>query len=120
MKNSALGSVSILLGLVLAACSSDDDANGLLNTPVVEVGVSGNTFTPGEVRIKVGDIVHWTWSGGHNVVSGANCTSDGKFTSGDVTASGDFEQKFDTVGTFPYFCAPHCSMGMTGVVIVEP
>lgn len=121
MKNSALASVSIVLGLVLASCSSDDDANGLLSTPITEVTISGNSFSPAQVRIKVGDIVRWSWSGAsHNVVSGSNCTSDGKFGSGDVATSGDLEQQFETVGTFPYFCTPHCSMGMTGEVIVEP
>src|SRR3954468_385613 len=81
----------------------------------VEVKVNGHDFDPPEVTIKAGDTVRWVWvAGRHNVVSGASCTADGKFTSGsteDVPTT--FEHKFTEAGAFPYFCDPHCSIGMT-------
>lgn len=53
-------------------------------------------------------------------MSGASCAPDQKFSSGRVQGPGTtFEQKFDAPGTYPYFCDPHCGMGMTGKVVVE-
>ncbi len=88
---------------------------------VVEVQVLGHEFSPSEVHIKANQKVRWVWvAGRHNVVSGAGCTSDGKFTSGALTsAPSTFEQKFEKSGSFPYYCDPHCTMGMTGTVVVE-
>jgi plastocyanin len=88
---------------------------------VVEVKVNGGAFDPPEVKIKANQTVRWVWaSGRHNVVSGASCTPDGKFNSGNtVSAPATFERKFTETGAFPYFCDPHCSMGMTGTVTVE-
>jgi plastocyanin len=86
------------------------------------VAVNGHTFDPPEVHIKAGEAVKWTWvSGRHNVVSGASCTPDGKFTSGTSTDGppATYEHTFDTPGTYPYFCDPHCGIGMTGKVVVE-
>jgi plastocyanin len=72
------------------------------------------------VTIKAGQSVKWVWvSGTHDVVSGSSCSPDGKFKSGSPTSGTTFTQKFDTAGTFDYFCTPHCSAGMTGQVIVQ-
>jgi plastocyanin len=85
------------------------------------ITISGASFGPEELRVKVGTTVKWTWaSGSHNVVSGSKCAPDGKFTSGAPQGKGStFEHTFDSAGTFPYYCDPHCGMGMTGTVIVE-
>lgn len=115
MKKIALG-LALLCG---AACSSEDPATAADNE-VVNVKISSNQFSPAQVKIKVGQTVRWTWAGGsHNVVSGTNCTEDGKFKSGAAQAGGTFDKKFETAGTFPYYCEPHCTMGMTGQVTVE-
>lgn len=121
MKVIALG-FTVFLGVgSLSACSSNDDAD-LLATQVTTVEMSANNqFSPQQVRVKKDDIVRWEWTGGpHNVVSGSACSPDGVFASGPAATKGSFERKFDTVGTFPYYCEPHCSMGMTGEVVVEP
>ena len=114
-------SFSALLCLVTVnACSSEDTTPAATDTAVTTVQISSNQFSPAQVKIKVGETVRWTWGGGvHNVVSGTSCTDDGKFKSGAPVGGGTFDQKFETAGTFPYFCTPHCSMGMTGEVIVE-
>jgi plastocyanin len=118
----------IVLGLVIAfgavivpACSSEDPL-AVADNNVVNVKVTNNVFEPAEVKVKVGQTVRWTWAGGtHNVVSGPDCaTEDGKFKSGAPQGGGTFDKKFETAGTFPYYCQPHCSMGMTGQVVVEP
>jgi plastocyanin len=85
------------------------------------VTVNGHTFDPPEVRIKAGGTVTWTWaSGSHNVISGSGCTPDGKFSNVKLQGRGaTYEETFETPGTYPYFCDPHCSIGMKGTIVVE-
>ena len=105
-----------------SAAAPDDDDDDATGASGASVTVNGHTFDPPEVRIKAGESVKWTWvAGSHNVVSGATCTPDGKFTSGSNTVGpgSTFSQTFDKPGTYPYYCDPHCGVGMTGKVIVE-
>jgi len=115
------------LALFSAACSSSSSAppsagsSGAAATAAT-VTVSNFKFDPPEITIASGGSVTWNFTGGtHNVVSGANCTSDAKFTSGGPKAAPyTFVQKFDTAGTVDYFCEPHCvSANMVGRVIVQ-
>jgi len=120
MKKTLAFTLAALTVLTVPACSSDDETTPPDGTDVVNVQVTSNAFTPSSVKIKVGQTVRWTWGGGiHDVVSGTSCTDDGKFKSGAPVGGGTFEHKFETAGSFPYFCTPHCTMGMTGEVIVE-
>jgi plastocyanin len=99
-------------------------------TFTVFVGQVGTTFSPSQLNIQAGDTVHWVWStAGHNVTSGSNCTNDNLFCSPLNTncganptssAGAAYDRTFLSVGTFPYFCRPHCLFGMTGTVIVGP
>ena len=100
-----------------AACSSDTVVD---ETAAIEVDVnSSNVFSPKELTVKVGQTVRWVWKGGsHNVVSGSSCTADGNFTSGAPKAGGTYEKQFEVVGTFPYYCEPHCAVGMVGTITV--
>ncbi len=43
---------------------------------------------------------------------------DGSGGSSEGTPS-SFEHKFETAGSFPHFCDPHCSIGMKAKVIVD-
>jgi plastocyanin len=69
--------------------------------------------------------VRWTWaSAGHSVtsgtVSGITATPDGKFDSGVLISGATFTHKFDTAGTFEYYCSVHFAAGMTGKIMVTP
>jgi plastocyanin len=97
----------------------------------VTVGPGGAfSFNPQSVTIRVGETVRWRWdSNGHNVVSGSGGSADGRFCSPNDQGCGSaplsnagatYEHTFTEGGTFPYFCEPHASFGMTGSVIVEP
>jgi plastocyanin len=97
----------------------------------VTVGPGGALrFDPSSITIHVGETVRWSWSsGGHNVVSGSGGTADGRFCSPDDRGCGSaplsgagatYEHTFMEAGTFPYFCSPHVTFGMTGRVVVEP
>jgi plastocyanin len=88
------------------------------------------SFQPSSVTIHVGGTVRWRFASlGHNVVSGSGGNADGRFCSPNDRACGGaplsnsgatYEHTFTEPGTFPYFCSPHFTLGMTGRVIVEP
>ncbi|MCX6929803.1 MAG: plastocyanin/azurin family copper-binding protein, partial [Verrucomicrobia bacterium] len=87
---------------------------------LVEVAVSGLTFAPNIVRVNAGDVVRWTNGSTfhHTTTSGTSCTTNGLWDA-DLPAGSSFAAQFNTGGTFPYFCKPHCTRGMVGAVIVD-
>jgi plastocyanin len=91
-----------------------------LRAETIEVKIRNNAFSPATVRIKVGDSVRWVWEGSsHSTTSGSGCQPDGLWDSGVQNTGFTKTVAFPKAGTFPYFCGPHCSLGMTGNVIVE-
>lgn len=124
MKKILLGLGLALAGFVLVPACSSEDTTPADDTQVVNVqvgGANGNTFTPKDITVKVGQTVRWTWAGGaHNVVSGATCgQGDGIFRSGAAQAGGTFEWKADKAQVVKYYCEPHCTAGMTGTITVQ-
>ncbi len=122
-------------GSSFACAAGATCANGACSggpqTVVVHVGPGGaHTFSMPSVTIHVGDTVKWTWdSGNHTVTSGSSCTADGKFcspsntncsTSNPSAMNATYSHTFTAAGSFPYFCIPHCTSGMTGSVVVQP
>jgi len=115
------------------ASTGQADAGGgpaAAGTADVTVGMNGGlTFSPQNVVIHPGDTVRWTWAAsGHSVTSGTAGAADGRFCSpndascsaGTLSPAGTvYTHTFTTAGTFPYFCAVHFSMGMTGTVTVQ-
>lgn len=94
-------------------------------------------FDPATLPIHVGDTVRWMWASDlHSVVSGTvdplptnTEHPDGLFCSPSNTncstlqvsfTGATYEHTFTTAGTFPYFCAPHGSLGMVGTIMVQP
>ena len=119
-----------------AACSSDDDNAGTptptpgTTTPaasgttppasggkVYEVKeVSGNAFSPTDLKLKAGDSVHVT-----DVDPGAphNFTVDGVGHS-DTMSNGDtFTLRFDKAGSYRFVCTFHERQGMEGTITVS-
>ncbi len=98
---------------------------------VIEVGVVGTTFIPADVKINVGDTVHWAWKGEpmpHNVESGVGGAHDGNFRSGDPVTSEDYSVVFDQAfldanpmpdNSYPYYCIVHVFEDMIGSVTVN-
>src|SRR5262249_26166783 len=104
-------------------------------TVMVGAGSIGFSFVPATTTVHVGDTVRWSWvSGGHNVVSGAPCVSDGKFCSPDNTNCGSqatlpllpmgsiYDHTFTEAGTFQFFCNPHCiaPLSLVGPILLQP
>ncbi|ELZ44376.1 halocyanin domain protein [Halorubrum californiense DSM 19288] len=90
-------------------------------TVEVGAGENGLRFGPAAILIDPGATVVWEWTGaggGHNVVA-----DDGTFDSGSAVAEEGttFEHTFEDAGdgdSFNYYCGPHQSVGMKGVVAV--
>lgn len=105
-----------------------------------DVGMTAQAFRPREVTVEVGDSVVWanTSTRAHSVTAygdgipdGADYFATGGFDSetaareawddnrGVLTTDQQFEHRFETPGTFAYFCIPHEEAGMVGTVTVE-
>jgi len=79
-------------------------------------------FHPDPIEIAVGDSISWVNQDtfDHTSTSGpTDCIADGIWDSGTVLPGGNWGRSFHSVGTFPYFCAFHCSFGMRGSVVVR-
>jgi halocyanin-like protein len=87
----------------------------------VAVGAQGNgggfAFDPPAVKVDPGTTVVWEWTGAggqHNVVE-----NSGAFGSELVVEEGfTYEQSFESEGVVKYYCRPHQTLGMKGVVVV--
>lgn len=88
-------------------------------------------FVPDTVRILAGDIVEWrnvSTGIGHTVTllpEAAGVASRARlpdaaspFDSGNIPPGASWRHRFDVSGTYVYYCTPHESVGMVGVVIV--
>lgn len=109
-----LGAAAGLAGAALSAHAA---------TATVLVGASGLSFTPAVTNINVGDTVTWSWVGsGHSSTSGPTVSGSGQpnglWDSGVVNSPHTFSFTFTNSGSYPYFCTPHASFGMTGAVNV--
>lgn len=119
---------ALALGFALVAVAFPGAAAAI--TPGVDIAVprvaitvagqGGNIFSPSSIRIEPGDWVRWRWfTGVHNTTSGASCVSNGLWVSNLNSATQIFERRFgEPPGSFPFFCAPHCGLGMVGTVLL--
>lgn len=80
-----------------------------------------NEFVPEDITVQEGDTVLWVNNGTiiHTTTSGTNCDADGTWDSGNMDPGEEFMYVFNESGDYPYFCIPHCAVGMTGSVTVE-
>ncbi len=114
----------LLATLLIASAASAQTTH----TVVVGPNGSGNSFSPAELTIELGDTVLWDWQNGyHNVVSFHNVFSSG----GATTPPNSYQVVFDQAllnsaanlglaGTsFDYYCGPHLAGGMVGNITVK-
>merc|ERR1719181_2106034 len=112
-------------GLSLAAVNAPTFA---AETKMVKMGSDAGqlVFLPDEIKICKGDTVTWTNNKGgpHNVVFDEDDIPDG-VTVESISMDGQlaeegatFSKKFDTAGSYGYFCEPHRGAGMQATLIV--
>jgi halocyanin-like protein len=88
----------------------------------VQVGAEANGggfgFGPAAVQVDPGTTVIWEWTGEggqHNVVAQDGASFDSELV---ADAGFTFEHTFEEEGATTYYCQPHQSLGMKGVVVV--
>lgn len=105
--------MSLLAGVLVPAVAG---------AAIVTITVANFSFTPNDITIGQHDTVHWVWANGcHTVTSGVDNfdPNAGNLFNATLCAPGtSFDYTFDTPGDFQFFCSPHVSSGMTGVIRV--
>jgi plastocyanin len=103
--------------LVLGACSEHQDVTDPGDGEVTEIFVRDNVFFPAQVTIARGETIRWrTQTATFHTVTpdGHAAFAERQFNANNAT----FDVTFNTAGTFPYYCAPHRTIGMTGTIVV--
>jgi len=74
-------------------------------------------------KIQVGQSILWRWVTGSHTITNGNGSLDPQagilFDVPSTSAAPLFTFTFNSAGTFPFFCRPHESFGMKGVVVVS-
>jgi len=87
------------------------------------VTAEDTSFNPPDVNVMPGDTIRWEYGSGypHTVTSGTDCEGDDLFDAELDGGNPVFEWTVpdDAPDTIPYFCGPHCSMGMVGAIHVH-
>lgn len=118
LRVSFLTIASTILIIFLSGCISQ--YGGTANTQTNNqqpnsIDISNFAFTPGELKLKVGDTVTWTNkdSVGHTVTSDSGTELDSSL----LSQSDTYQHTFNQAGTFDYHCTTHPYM--KGKIIVE-
>ncbi|HTN23182.1 MAG TPA: cupredoxin domain-containing protein [Solirubrobacteraceae bacterium] len=82
-------------------------------TGAVNVVMQNNLFSPEEIKVKVGQKIHWTNNDPypHNVTA-----KNGAFKSGNLNGGKTFDFTAKKVGRIPYVCTIHS--GQKGAIVV--
>jgi glucose/arabinose dehydrogenase/plastocyanin len=105
---------------VLSACCIGGFFGQITAAATVEVSARDFVFVPKTVTVQIGDTVHWNWTEGiHTTTLGVSGIPDGRWDSGTQSVPFNFDQTFNQAGRFPYYCAFHWQMGMSGTVVVR-
>ena len=109
----SLGLRNLGLALVMAAAILLQPGGARAHAEEIKVTLDNFTFSPNELKVKIGDTVTWTNHDDipHTVVSA------GKFRSKTMDTDGTFSFTFTSAGDYKYFCSLHPHM--TGMIKVE-
>lgn len=108
----------VLLAVLSASCGGGEAPDGeKAETEAGSVVMSLIAFKPERLSVPAGTTVKWRQddAGFHTVTSGTvqqessgvTDMPDGRFSSGQLATGKTFEFRFDTPGTFPYYCEIH-------------
>jgi plastocyanin len=93
----------------------------LSSAATFEVGMVNFAFSPQDQTVAPGDTVRWINQSisPHTSTSGTNGVPDSFWNSGTVSSGDTFTMVIILApNTYPYYCAFHWSMGMTGTITV--
>jgi plastocyanin len=100
-------------GIAAAALLMLSFAGSSARAETIAVSIDNFTFTPVEIKAKVGDTVTWT---NHDDIP-HTIVSAGKFRSKTLDTDNSFSFTFTAAGDYKYFCSLHPHM--TGLIKVE-
>jgi plastocyanin len=100
-------------GVRLAVAAALSLYLGVAHAEESKVTIDNFTFSPAEVKVKVGDTV--TWSNHDDIPH--TVVSAGKFRSKAMDTDNTFSFTFTAAGEYKYFCSLHPHM--TGTIKVE-
>jgi plastocyanin len=80
------------------------------------VSMSGMTFSPATITVKVGTTVTWNNNDG---IAHTSTSDTGVWDTGRLAPGATATTTFNTAGTYTYNCIYHAAMGMRGTVIVQ-
>jgi plastocyanin len=106
------------LGSGLAACGGSSDEPTVAagdSSGGTAVTVQDNSFSPGDLKVKVGDTVKFTNDGA--IAHTVTATDGAKFDSGSLAPGATFTFTADKAGTVSYVCTFH--PGMQGTIEVS-
>ncbi|HEX9426730.1 MAG TPA: plastocyanin/azurin family copper-binding protein [Candidatus Polarisedimenticolia bacterium] len=117
---------AIVLALLLFARPALAVEPGVdIATPRVAISSTSNAFSfnPATLTIEQGDHVRWIVLTGttlaHTTTSGNPCLASGLWNASLTSTSPSFTRQFlETPQVLPFFCSPHCGLGMVGQVTV--
>ena len=117
-RKSLVLTVGMLIGL--ASCMSDTSTGtyggGGGTPPPNTVVMTNSTFNPSSITVTKGTTITWT---NNDAIVHTSTSNAGLWNTGDIGGGASKTTKFDSVGTFNYFCVYHRSMGMVGSVTVK-
>jgi plastocyanin len=109
----SLGLANLALSIAIAAAIALHPGVARAEDAANSVTIDNFTFTPAELKVKVGDTVTWT---NHDDIPHA-VVSAGKFRSKTLDTDNSFSFTFTAAGDYKYFCSLHPHM--TGMIKVE-
>lgn len=106
--------VVVLLFMATFLVSARWFATAETNPSGTEVKIDNFSFTPQEIKVKVGTTITWT---NRDDIPHTVTSTDAIFKSKTLDTDDKFTTTFTKPGTYPYFCSIHPKM--TGKVVVE-
>lgn len=117
--------IAALLVLLAYGCKKNDTVTnsttgGNTAGTANQVLMQNTAFVPASLTVPAGTTVTWTNKDSfeHTVTSGTPNAPDGKFDSGTIASGKTFSFKFDTKGTYSYYCKVHPEV-MVGTIVVQ-
>ncbi len=111
----------LIIGIAIISCSKSGGTYGSPTPPPPPppsgagvIGMSGSSFSPSGVSVKVGTKV--TWTNNDNVAHTVTSNNGTTFDSGTLAVGASFSFTPTVAGSFPYHCNFHG--GMAGTITV--
>lgn len=117
MKKKFIFLISFVMLVLVIGCGNEETTEEQGSD---EVKMQNLSFIPETLKISPGTEVTWTNldSVAHTVRSADTSNNQLLFESGSIALNGTFSYKFESTGTYNYYCEIH-AQHMNGVIVVK-